>query len=209
VAQGLLIALEGIDGAGKTTQARLLAATLQKMKQLQQLEQEAVLTQEPTQGVVGQKLRSYLLGPSRNLSPEEELHLFIMDRKEHVAEVIKPALAQGKVVICDRYYYSSAAYQGALGLDPAAIIAANEAFAPRPDLVFILTLPIPQALQRLSKKGKEGLQVSESLHYLKQVAAIYDSFKGPQFRRLEATPDPMALHQLILAQTRKVLQEIK
>lgn len=199
MAQGFLIALEGIDGSGKTTQGHLLKAALQ------QAGREVVLTREPTTGLIGQKLRGYLKGPSRHLSPAKELHLFTTDRREHVEEIIKPALAAGKVVITDRYYYSSVAYQGALGLDPNEILAQNEAFAPRPDLVFIFTLPIPPALKRLAKKGREGLQVSESPVYLKQVAAIYASLKGPQFHRVDATEPPEVVHELILDLTLKAL----
>ena len=201
MAGGFLVALEGIDGSGKSTQAELLAASLEKDGH------EVILTREPTHGPAGQKLQSYLLGPSRHLAPEEELELFMADRREHVAQVIKPALARGKIVITDRYYYSSVAYQGALGLNPNDILAANEAFAPIPDVVFILTLPVPEALARLSKKGKEARQVSESFHYLKQVAAIYADLKGPRFRQVAASRPPLELHSLILAAVREAMKE--
>jgi dTMP kinase len=202
MAGGFLIALEGVDGSGKSTQARLLTAALEKAGH------QVVLTREPTHGPAGQKLQSYLLGPSRHLSPQEELDLFIEDRREHVAQIIKPALERGKVVITDRYYYSSVAYQGALGLDPNDILAANEAFAPAPDLVFILELPVTEALARLAKKGKAARQVSESFPYLKQVAAIYASLKGPHFRRLDASRPPMEVHASILEEVRKSLKEL-
>ncbi len=201
MARGVLIALEGIDGSGKSTQAEMLAASLKKDGH------QVVLTREPTHGPAGQKLQSYLLGPSRHLSPGEELDLFMADRREHVAQIIKPALERGKVVLTDRYYYSSVAYQGALGLDPNDILAANEAFAPGPDLVIILELPVTEALARLAKKGKAARQVSESLPYLKQVEAVYASLKGPRFRRLDASGPPMEVHALILAEVRKSLQE--
>jgi dTMP kinase len=201
MARGFLIALEGIDGSGKSTQAKLLAASLEKDAH------QVVLTQEPTHGPAGQKLQSYLLGPSRHLSPEEELHLFIQDRREHVDQVIKPSLGQGQVVITDRYYYSSVAYQGALGLNPNDILAANEAFAPAPDLVFIMDLPVTEALARLAKKGKAARQLSESFPYLKQVEAIYASLKGPRFHRVDASRPPMEVHALMLAETRRALKE--
>jgi dTMP kinase len=201
VGGGMLIVFEGIDGSGKSTQARLLAAALQKIQQHGQLATEIVLTEEPTTGLLGQKLRTYLAGPVRNLTAEEELHLFVMDRKEHVAQIIKPALAAGKIVICDRYYYSSVAYQGALGLDVGAILAENEAFAPEPDLVFLLSLSIPEALKHLSKKGTKARQVSESPPYLEQVAAIYASLDGPAFRHLDGSLPPEVLHETVLEQT--------
>ncbi len=114
---------------------------------------------------------------------------------------------RGKVVLTDRYYYSSVAYQGALGLDPHDILAANEAFAPVPDLVFILELPVTEALARLAKKGKAARQVSESFPYLKRVEAVYASLKGPRFRRLDASGPPMEVHALILEEVRKSLRK--
>lgn len=201
MAKGFLIALEGVDGSGKSTQAELLAASLKKDGH------HVVLTREPTHGPAGQKLQAYLLGPSRHLTAAEELDLFMEDRREHVEQIIKPSLERGKVVITDRYYFSSAAYQGALGLNPNDILAANEAFAPVPALVFILDLPVTEALARLAKKGKGARQVSESFPYLKQVEAIYASFKGPWFRRLDASRPPMEVHAIILEETRKALKE--
>lgn len=196
--RGFLLALEGVDGSGKTTQARLLAVSL-----LQQ-GREVVLTQEPTDGPVGQKLRRYLQGPSRNLSPREELDLFLADRREHVEQVIKPALAGGRIVITDRYYYSTAAYQGALGLDPEEILAANEAFAPRPDLVFLFILPVSQALARLQR----ARQVSELAPYLERVAAIYDTLPGPHIQRVDAGATSQALHATLLEITMAALGKL-
>jgi dTMP kinase len=195
MARGLLIALEGIDGSGKSTQARLLAGALER------LGREVVLTREPSEGRAGQELRRYLLGPSRHLSPAVELALFVCDRREHVAATIRPALKAGKTVITDRYYYSSAAYQGALGLDPEQILALNQAFAPRPHLVFILSLPVSAALRRLAAKGSGVRQLSESPQNLPRVAAIYDSFRGPACRRLDAGEPPEFIHQRLLKET--------
>ena len=190
--RGFLIALEGVDGAGKTTQARGLAAILARFGR------RVLLTQEPTNGPAGRRLRDYLVGEQRHLTPVEELALFQEDRREHVEKTIRPALKQGWVVITDRYYYSSAAYQGALGLDPAKILAESEAFAPRPDLVVILTLPPTLALTRcLEVRGGEA-QVSEVPAYLKKVAAIYDKFRGPHLKHLDASaPESEVLGRLL------------
>jgi dTMP kinase len=196
--RGFLLALEGVDGSGKSTQAQLLAVSL-----LQQ-GREVVLTQEPGAGPVGQKLRRYLQGDERHLTPQEELELFLADRREHVEEVIKPALAAGQIVITDRYYYSSVAYQGALGLDPAWILAENEAFAPRPDLVFLLVLPVAQAVARLQRPR----QVSELPLYLERVAAIYHNLQGPHIQRVDATASPPDLHAELLARTLAALAEV-
>jgi len=195
--RGFLLALEGVDGSGKSTQAQLLAVSLRQQGR------EVVLTQEPTNGPVGQRLRRYLQGPTRNLTPQEELDLFLADRREHVDQVIKPALNAGRIVITDRYYYSTVAYQGALGLDPVWILAENEAFAPRPHLVFILTLPVSQALDRLKRER----QVSELPPYLERVAAIYDTLQGSHIQRVDAAAPPQTLHADLLAQTLAALEE--
>lgn len=198
--RGFLIVLEGVDGSGKTTQAQLLAAALEERGY------PVVLTREPSFGPVGQRLRQYLQGNSRHLSPGEELELFMADRREHVARLLKPALTVGRVVICDRYYYSSAAYQGALGLDPVEILSQNEAFAPRPDLVLLLTLPAAEALARRQAGAGAPPQVSESLAYLEKVAAIYETLSDPCIHRLEARGAPEEIHEQILSLTLKALK---
>jgi dTMP kinase len=197
--RGVLLALEGIDGCGKSTQAELLAAALRERGL------EVILTCEPTDSPLGHKIREYFQGPERYLSPKEELNLFMADRREHVAEVIDPALAEGKIVIADRYYYSSVAYQGALGLDPDRILAQNEILAVRPDLVVIFTLPVTQALARLSAMPQRARQVSEDPAYLEQVATIYAGLQGPHLRHLDASGPPRAVHADLLSLTLEFL----
>jgi dTMP kinase len=191
--RGVLIALEGIDGCGKSTQAELLASALRERGL------EVVLTCEPTDSPLGRQIREYFQGSERYLSPKEELNLFMADRREHVAEVIEPALAEGKIVVCDRYYYSSVAYQGALGLDPDRILAQNEVMAVRPDLTVILTLPVAQALARLSGTPQRPRQVSDDPAYLERVAAIYAGLKGPHLRHLDASVPPEAVQATLLS----------
>jgi dTMP kinase len=198
--RGVLLALEGVDGCGKSTQAELLATAL-RARGL-----EVVLTCEPTDGPLGQQIREYFQGSTRYLSPKEELNLFMADRREHLAEVIEPALAEGKIVITDRYYYSSVAYQGALGLDPDRILAQNEVLTVRPDLAVILTLPVAQALLRLSGVPQRARQVSEDQAYLEQVAAIYASLQGPHLRQLDASGSPQAVHDALLNLTLEFLE---
>ncbi len=142
---GLLIAIEGIDGAGKSTLARGLAHELNK------LGIEPLLTKEPTNGPHGTALRQS--ATTGRLSPADELKLFVADRREHVEHLLRPALDAGRVVILDRYYFSNAAYQGAAGLDSAEILAQNEAFAPKPDLLLLLDLPPETGLSRIAARG--------------------------------------------------------
>ena len=166
--RGLLIAFEGIDGTGKSTQLRLLAEYL-RTKGF-----EVIETCEPTNGPYGQQIRK-LYRNRRAVDLDEELQLFVDDRKEHVEQVIAPALARGAVVLTDRYYFSSAAYQGAAGGDVAAIFAANR-FAPEPDLVLLMALDPAKALERIWRHREEPPNDFEQLDQLKRVSDLFASF---------------------------------
>ena len=145
MSQGLFIVIEGIDGTGKSTQSKRLAEWFRSRGR------EVVLSREPTDGPWGKKLRES--ATTGRLSAEEELECFLNDRREHVEMSIKPALAEGKVVILDRYYFSTIAYQGARGFDPSEIRRRNEAFAPQPDLLLILDLSVESAHGRIGARG--------------------------------------------------------
>ncbi|MCX6847005.1 MAG: dTMP kinase [Verrucomicrobia bacterium] len=145
MSQGIFIVIEGIDGTGKSTQSKRLAEWFRSRGR------EVVLSREPTDGPWGKKLRES--ATTGRLSAEEELEFFLNDRRDHVEMRIKPALAEGKVVILDRYYFSTMAYQGARGFDPAEIRLRNEAFAPQPDLLLILDLSIESAHGRIGARG--------------------------------------------------------
>lgn len=163
MATGLFIVIEGIDGTGKSTQAKRLAEWFRNQGR------EVVLSREPTDGPWGAKVRES--AATGRLAPEEELEYFLNDRRQHVEELIQPALAAGKVVILDRYYFSTMAYQGARGFDPAAIRERNEAFAPRPDLLLILDLDVDQALTRIGVRGDTAneFEKRENLEYCRNV----------------------------------------
>jgi len=171
----MFIVIEGIDGTGKSTQARLLAEWFREQGR------EVVLDFEPTRGPHGMKLRESFTGG--RLAPEEELALFIADREEHVAQVITPSLAAGKVVILDRYYFSNMAYQGAIGFDPQEIRDRNEAFAPVPDILFILDLDTDTALARIGGRGDETNEF-EKREDLERCRGIFLSLKDEPFVRV-------------------------
>lgn len=168
--RGILIAIEGIDGAGKTTQTRLLAERLAK-------EGFSVITfKEPTEGEWGQRIR-ILANHGRNLSAREELQLFLKDRHEDVERNIKPSLAEKRIVIMDRYYLSNIAYQGALGLDTNEIRQMNEEFAPIPDVVIILDVAPSIGQSRLVNGRKEKPNHFENEEYLEKVREQFQSMQ--------------------------------
>ena len=189
--KGLLIAFEGIDGTGKTTQIELLAEVLR------QRGLSVVATREPTDGQYGRKIRE-LYKNRKSVTPEEELALFLADRREHVAQVIAPALACGQVVLTDRYYYSTAAYQGAAGHDPQKIIAANELFAPMPDMVIIIEVPVSLGIYRVRNFRGETLNDFEQEETLARVAAIFADLKASNIRRIDGTGSAETVHALIM-----------
>ena len=150
---GIFVVMEGIDGAGKSTQAKLLAKWFEKKGY------EVVLTKEPTDTAFGKLIRRLVLTGGKEgiidgarISHEAEALLFAADRAEHVHKLIKPSLESGKVVISDRYFYSSLAYQWARGLDLQWLIDLNR-FAVRPDLVVLLDLPVKESMKRINGRG--------------------------------------------------------
>ena len=168
--KGFLITIEGIDGVGKTSQAAMFSEYL-RTKGL-----DVVELREPTDGFWGKKIRA-LSKDGRNLSAKEECQWFLKDRIEDVENNIAPALKSGRIVIMDRYYYSNMAYQSALGLDINKIKAANEKFAPRPDLVVILDASPKTGLDRIQNKRKEALNYFETLEYQEKVRKIFLSMR--------------------------------
>ena len=125
--KGLLIVFEGIDGCGKSTQAKLA------YDYVKSLGYEAIALKEYTNGKWGQKIRELSLKGRDNVTAFQEFELFLKDRMEDVELNIKPALESKKIIILDRYYFSSMAYQGGRGLDVKMIQEENEKIAPVPD----------------------------------------------------------------------------
>jgi dTMP kinase len=151
--KGIFIVLEGADGSGKSTHSHLLAGYLLS-KGL-----EAVVTAEPTKGETGQKIRRVLKG-EHEATPEELTELFTEDRREHVRGFILPNLENGKIVVCDRFYYSTIAYQSAQGVDEAWISELNR-FVPEPDLVIVLEIDAREAEERMSGRHREVFEYAE------------------------------------------------
>jgi dTMP kinase len=136
---------------------------------------------------------------SGRLGEEEELECFINDRKEHVASLIAPALGRGAMVIVDRYYYSTVAYQGARGMDPAELLSRNRAFAPVPNLVVLLDIEPKAGLERIHTRGL-GQDSFESLEALTRSRAIFASLNEPHVVKFDATLSPEQVHEAIVAE---------
>lgn len=151
----MFISFEGIEGCGKTTQIRRLARRLSGYGIL------LVTTLEPGGTRIGKKIRRILLDShNRDLSPLAELILYAADRAQHIEEVIKPALDQGKWVICDRFFDATVAYQGrARGQDMRLIGTLNEKVTQgiRPDITFLLDCPVEVGLDRALRRNKDLL----------------------------------------------------
>lgn len=151
--RGLFITFEGIDGAGKTTQIKLLQEYLISKKQ------PVRLSREPGGTPIGDKIRALILDKSNtDMCPMTELLLYYASRAQHIERVIAPALAQGECVICDRFYDSSYAYQQlGRGIDKKALDALTSMVAEnyRPDITFLLDISPEVSAQRLHTRGNE------------------------------------------------------
>lgn len=148
---GAFISFEGCDGAGKSTQVRLLAAHLERAGR------SVVVTREPGATPLGAQIRSLLLTPGNIVPPRTEALLYAADRADHVAQVVRPALAAGSVVITDRYIDSSLAYQGAgRDLDLADIerISLWAVEGLEPDLTVLLDAPAAELHSRMRAAGR-------------------------------------------------------
>ncbi len=166
IPHGFLIAVEGIDGAGKTSLATLLAQWCGERGLA------CAISKEPTSLKWGQELRAS--AKAGRLTLERELELFELDRRQHVQQTIGPALAADGIVILDRYYWSTAAYQGARGADPQQVMAHNATFAPAPDLVLVLDSEVDVGLHRIRARGDKPNEF-EGKSALQQAREIFRS----------------------------------
>lgn len=189
--------MEGIDGAGKTTQVRMLA------QRLSAASIPFITTKEPTDGPWGVKIRRS--AQTGRMSPQEELAAFIKDRQEHVREELDPALKDGKVVLVDRYYLSTVAYQGARGLNPAELLALNS-FAPAPDLLFVLDIDPTLGLQRIRERG-DLADLFEREDELSRARSIFKGLSLPNLHFMDARLPAQIIHEKIFSLLLEKLQQ--
>ncbi len=199
--RGRLIAFEGVDGCGKSTQLARIHANLRRAGC------DVVATREPTDGPTGDRIRQ-MARSGEALEPSEELRWFVEDRRVHVAEVIAPALAAGRAVLSDRYYLSTVAYQGARGLDFEAILADSEAEFPVPDLAVLLEIDPEKALDRVHARGGVIESVFERSDFLGHVAEVFRAIDRPYLERVAADRLPEEIETDIANRIRQRFPEL-
>jgi dTMP kinase len=192
-----LITFEGIEGSGKSSHAQRLAARLRDAGR------RVVETREPGGTPLGSALRSVLLGIDTPLTPSAELLLYCADRTQHVAEVIRPALAAGAFVICDRFSDSTIAYQGhgrELDLDVIRHLDALARGDVRPDVTFLLDCPVAVGLARAKARGPSDRFEREAVLFHERVRAGFCALAAAEPRRIvvvDATADAATVAQVI------------
>ncbi len=195
--QGLFITFEGIEASGKSTQAQALARALGA---------RALLTREPGGTPLGRRVRDILLDAATTPIPEVEALLFLADRAQHLHEVVRPAIAEGRIVVSDRYQDSSVAYQ-AIGRGVGDLIPAvfERISGLAPDLTILIDIDVDVAIGRLRERGAENRLDAESPAFHGRVRqAFLDLAKAEpaRFEVFEGLADVATLAASILARVK-------
>ncbi len=188
---GLFITFEGTEGSGKTTQVELLGEKLSR--------RQPIVVREPGGTELGERMRELLLTSGMQLDGEAEVYLFMAARRQLLQEVITPALAVGRIVIADRYHDSTLAYQGG----GRGVPVTWPATFPRPDMTFLLALPVESGRERQLSAGKSADRVErESIDFHSRVAAEYERLAAAEparFTRLDASESREAVHHKVMS----------
>src|SRR3989344_5544971 len=157
--KGVFIVIDGVDGSGKSEIVKMLHNYLFSRNK----EYRILTTREPTNGIYGKQIRQMLANEQDPMTSREKLlELFIKDREQHLKNIIEPFLQNNEdselnIVICDRYYHSTIAFQSAQGLDMNDLVEKNKKFK-KPDITFILDVEPPLALKRIEHRKKEKFE---------------------------------------------------
>jgi len=203
---GLFITIEGNEGCGKSTQIKRLEEALKAQGQ------DVVVLREPGSTGLGTKLRGILKDPGNQISSEAELFLFQASRAQLVTEVIKPALAAGKLVVADRFYDSTWVYQGwARGINLLAIEFTNRLATPGLEVskTFLLKTPLDVCLARVKARGALDRFELEGVKLLEKIDAGYEELLKNFPKRVEAIDGNRsadAVHQELMAKVLKLIQ---
>jgi dTMP kinase len=183
---GLFITFEGTEGAGKTTQVKMLGAWLSP--------REPVMVREPGGTELGEKIREVVLFGGLEIDPEAEMYLFMSARRQLIGEVIQPALEAGRIVIADRYHDSTVAYQGG----GRGVATSWPPSFPRPDVTFLFQGSVETGLGRHEAAGKPRDRMErETLEFHQRVAAAYDrlaSAEPARFVRIDSSGSREKIH---------------
>ena len=193
----MFITFEGIEGSGKSTQIQMLKEFFEK-KSL-----KAFFTKEPGSSEIGKEIRSILLNKENKIYPQTEIFLIFADRVQHVEEIIKPNLNEGKIVVSDRYYDSSVAYQGQReGISKIEIYELIENLdLPTPDITFLLDLPANVGLKRAKNRASLDRFESEEISFHEGVRQNYLDLHEQNLERIvkiDATQSPNEIFSNII-----------
>jgi dTMP kinase len=195
--KGTFICIEGLDASGKTTQARRL------VRELRRRGFQTIYTTEPSSGEIGKFIRNYILERKKRVPIVVEALLFAVDRVDHLERKVKPALEKGKIVVSDRYVYSSLAYQGAAGLDLNWIEEINRSVI-TPDLAIYLDVPPEVVVKRMKRKRS----VMERLQIQQKVQRVYMKFvKDRRLIRIDGNGPKDDVSSAILATVLSFLKD--
>lgn len=183
----MFITLEGIEGSGKTTQMQQLRTFFENRGH------SCVLTREPGGTALGEKIRAILLDPaSTELVPTAELLLYMADRAQHINSLIKPCLAEGKVVLCDRYFDATVVYQGfARGLDIGFICDLHKLIFDdlKPDITFLLDLAPQIGLTRAWKQLDSGARSGTESRFEEETISFHEKVRAGYLELARRQPE--------------------
>jgi dTMP kinase len=196
--RGLFITFEGTEGSGKTTQVEMAGEWLAP--------HDPVLLREPGGSELGERIREVVLYAGLEIDAEAEMYLFMSARRQLIAEAIQPALAQGQIVLADRYHDSTLAYQGGARGVPTTWPSTF----PRPDITFLLEGPVENGLERHAAAGKSPDRMErETIDFHRKVAEAYGRLAAAEpsrFVRLDATGSREKIHLEVRARLTPLIE---